>query len=155
MTTAPSSHASSLPAGFHQPAAGLVTGGQPTADDWASFAASGVRSVVNLRPDAETPGRDESDEVAAAGMEYRQIPIAGGADITFDNAKKLRSALEALPSSVLVHCASGNRVGALLALDAVQSQGMTAEQALALGRAAGLTGAAGRVREVLDSAATP
>lgn len=155
MANTPSSPAPSLPAGFHQPVAGLLTGGQPTAGDWRGFAASGVRSVINLRPDAETPDRNEADEVALAGMEYRQIPVAGGADITFDNAKKLRSALDALPSPVLVHCASGNRVGALLALDAVQSKGMTVEQALELGRKAGLTSAEGRVREVLGADPAP
>ena len=39
---------------------------------------------------------------------------------------------------VLLHCASGNRVGALLALAAVQVDGASPEAALTLGRAAGL-----------------
>jgi len=40
---------------------------------------------------------------------------------------------------VLVHCASANRAGALLALAAAQHGAMTPVDALAFGRAAGLS----------------
>ena len=40
---------------------------------------------------------------------------------------------------VIIHCASGNRVGALLALRANLIQGKSASEALAFGKAAGLT----------------
>jgi len=43
------------------------------------------------------------------------------------------------PSPVLVHCMSGNRVGALFALRAFWLQGMSAVEALAVGRRYGLT----------------
>ena len=52
---------------------------------------------------------------------------------------------------MLVHCASGNRVGGLLALMQARSGGMTTEQALEFGRKAGMVGTEARVRELLDA----
>ncbi|MDR7133629.1 uncharacterized protein (TIGR01244 family) [Lysobacter niastensis] len=127
----------------------LLTGGQPDAAAWKHLAADGVTTVINLRPDDEMAGRDEAAEVVAAGLSYRQIPVAGAAGITTENATALWTALAQAPGKVLVHCASGNRVGALLALGAVEQGGMDSEQALQFGKAAGLTGAEPRVREIL------
>ncbi|RZL90617.1 MAG: hypothetical protein EOP73_29195 [Variovorax sp.] len=67
------------------------------------------------------------------------------------NANALRAALQAADGPVLVHCASGNRVGGLLALMQARSGEMTTEQALEFGRSAGMTGTEARVRELLDA----
>ena len=134
---------------WQHPREGLLTGGQPAATDWAALKAQGVTTIVNLRPRAETPDRDEAAEVAAAGMAYVELPIAGADDITPDNARRLWTLLKLSPASVLVHCASGNRVGALLALGAARSGGVPADTALAFGRSAGLRGLAPVVRERL------
>lgn len=134
---------------LRQPSERLLTGGQPEAAAWKHLAADGVTTVINLRPADEMAGRDEAAEVAAAGMSYRQIPVAGAAGVTAENADALWSAIAQAPGKVLVHCASGNRVGALLALGAAQEGGMDPQQALQFGKDAGLTGAEPRVREVL------
>lgn len=76
-------------------------------------------------------------------------PARGGIDDA--NAQRLRTALEAANGPVLVHCASGNRVGGLLALMQARSGGMTTEQALEFGRKAGMVGTEARVRELLDA----
>ena len=55
---------------------------------------------------------------------------------------------------MLVHCASGNRVGALIALSAAD-EGVPVEEALARGRAAGMTSTEARVRELLGAPAQP
>lgn len=144
--TAVSSHVPNL----KQPRDRLLTGGQPDAEAWGKLAADGVTTVINLRPAAELGERDEASEVAAAGMSYRQIPVAGAGDITPENARALWTAVAQAPGKVLVHCASGNRVGALLALGAAEQGGMSGEQALEFGKSAGLTGAEPRVREVLQ-----
>jgi uncharacterized protein (TIGR01244 family) len=135
--------------GLHQPRTGLYTGGQPVAAAWQAMAAQGVDTVINLRPDAELGARDEAAEVRAAGMAYRVIPVAGAADITLANAARLWAALAETPGTTAVHCSSGNRVGALLAIGAATQGGMDNETAIAFGRAAGLGGAEARVREVL------
>ena len=137
---------------LHLPREGLVTGGQPEATAWPVLAQRGVTTVINLRPKAEMAGRDEAAEVAAAGMRYAEIPVAGAAGITLENARALRALLEGANGPVLVHCASGNRVGALIALGAADA-GVDTEQAIAQGLAAGLTGAEARVRELLAAPA--
>ena len=116
---------------------GLYSAAQPRPEHWRDVAAAGVTTVINLRPDAELQGRDERAEVAQAGMRYVQIPVAGGQGISAQNADALVQALQQADGPVLVHCASGNRVGALLALGAVRS-GTPVEEAIAYGRAAGL-----------------
>lgn len=133
---------------LRQPNERLLTGGQPEAAAWTHLAADGVTTVINLRPADEMSGRDEAAEVAAAGMSYRQIPVAGAAGVTAEHAAALWSAIAQSPGKVLVHCASGNRVGALLALGAAQG-GMDPQQALQFGKDAGLAGAEPRVREML------
>lgn len=134
---------------LHAPKPGLYTAAQPAPSDWSAIAARGVRTVINLRPDAELEGRDVAAEVRAAGMAYHAIPAAGLDGITADNAKRLSATLARVDGPVLVHCSSANRAGGLLAVAAAQD-GMDAEAALALGRAAGMKSAEARVREVLD-----
>ena len=58
---------------------------------------------------------------------------------------RLWQALQGAPGKVLVHCSTGNRAGALMAL-AAHAQGLPAADALALGKAAGLTGLEPAVR---------
>lgn len=132
-----------------QPLPRVYSAGQPEPGEWAAIAAQGVTTVVDLRPDAERPGRDEAAEVRAAGLDYRQVPVAGPQGLTPDAAHALWQAIEAAPGKVLVHCASGNRAGALLAIAAAREGGMAPEQALAVGREGGMTGTEARVREVL------
>ena len=123
---------------FAQPRPGLHTGGQPTAEDLERLKAEGVRTVIDLRGATEDRGYDQAAEVRRLGMDYIALPIAGKDDITPANAAALHALLEEHEGEVLLHCASGNRVGALLALAAVQVDGASAEEALTLGRAAGL-----------------
>ena len=136
--------------GLRQPRTRLLTGGQPAVDAWSRMGAAGVRTIINLRTDEELGGRDEAGEVAAAGLAYRQLPVAGAGDITAANALALWRLIDQADGTVVVHCASGNRVGALLALGAAQ-HGMDTEAAVAFGKAAGLGNAEARVREVLSS----
>lgn len=132
-----------------QPASGLFTGGQPDAAAWKALAEQGVVTVINLRSDAEMHASDEPVRVAAVGMHYVSIPVAGAADVNPANAARLHAAIAAAGGKVLVHCASGNRVGALLAIDAAERRHLPAEQAIAYGKAAGLTRLEPRVRAVL------
>ncbi|HVI58712.1 MAG TPA: protein tyrosine phosphatase family protein [Luteimonas sp.] len=132
-----------------QPLPRVYSAGQPGPGEWTAIAAQGVTTIVDLRPDAERPGRDEAAEVRAAGLDYRQIPVAGPRDLTPEAAHALWQAIETAPGQVLVHCASGNRAGALLAIAAVREGGMAPEQALAAGRKGGMANTEARVREVL------
>lgn len=139
--------------GIRQAKPGLYSAAQPLPEHWDGVAAAGVTTVINLRPDAELAGRDERGEVAQAGMRYVQLPMAGAEGITAENADALMQALQQADGPVLVHCASGNRVGALLAIGAARA-GLPLEEAIAYGRSAGMgSGAEAVVRERLDAEA--
>ncbi|MCG8455077.1 MAG: sulfur transferase domain-containing protein [Holophagales bacterium] len=137
------------------PVEGVLTGGQPTAEHLRAAAAAGYATVVNLRGDAEMAsdelaGFDERAIVEELGMEYHSIPISGGDDLSEAKARALSKLLadpEARP--MLVHCGSGNRVGALFALEAFLVDREDPEKALELGVAAGLTRLEPTVREKL------
>ncbi|MBA3928206.1 MAG: hypothetical protein C0521_01320 [Xanthomonas sp.] len=122
---------------FNRPQPGLHTGGQPSQDDLARLKSEGVRTVIDLRGAQEDRGYDEAAEAQRLGLAYLVLPIAGKDDVTPENAKALGDLLRAQDGDVLLHCASGNRVGALLALDAA-ARGASREEALELGRKAGL-----------------
>ncbi|MCH7821705.1 MAG: hypothetical protein IIA07_06780 [Proteobacteria bacterium] len=77
-----------------------------------------------------------------------ELPISGLDAINVDNARKLDEMLASYEGPVLVHCGSGNRVGAILALRHRLS-GADDEEALSYGRSAGLTGLEPVVRERL------
>ncbi len=133
-----------------QAAPGLLTGGQPTDEQLRAAAAAGYKTVINLRPGSEMAGIDESGLVESLGMDFVSIPVGGGADLTEDTARRLDRALaHAKPGPVIIHCASGNRVGALLALRANLIQGQPAAEALNFGKAAGLTSLEDAVKQRL------
>jgi protein tyrosine phosphatase (PTP) superfamily phosphohydrolase (DUF442 family) len=78
------------------------------------------------------------------------LPIQGGYDLNQANAQKLDQCLNAAGDQpILVHCMSGNRVGALFALRAYWLQGASPEQALAIGLKYGLTKLEPVIRQML------
>ena len=141
-------HPSGIP-GWRQAGPTLFSSGQPEARHWPALAAAGIRSVVNLRPRAELPGRDEPAEVAVGGLAYASIPVADAGALSRDAALAFVRALRELPSPVLVHCATGNRVGALVALREAWFAGADAPSALDRGVAAGLGSLATQIRRQL------
>lgn len=126
----------------------LFTSGQPTPSQWDAIRRRGVTTVINLRPDAEMDGRNEGYEVASAGMGYRQIGIAGAAGVTDANAARVQALIEAADGPVLLHCSTGNRAGAMLAVIAARN-GTPLEEALELGRRAGMSSLEDTVRSLL------
>ncbi len=133
-----------------QPAPGVVTGGQPTLEQLRQARDAGFTTVINLRAAGE-PGTGRED-VEALGMRYVPIPVDGTAGVTEANARALSWALEEADGPVIVHCGSGNRVGALFALKAFHVDGRSAQEALDLGLEAGLTRLEPVVRRHLDGA---
>ncbi len=135
------------------PADGLCTGGRPQPEHLQQAKERGVRTIVNLCPHSEPCGYDEPTLVQSLGMHYVNIPIAGPSDLTDANARLLASTLSEAGAGhpVLVHCASGNRVGALFALKARYVDGLGIDEALAAGRAAGLKAMEPIVRQILTA----
>lgn len=134
---------------FRQPRPQLITGGQPEANAWKPLAEAGIKTVINLRPESELPGRNEAQEVAAAHLTYINLPIEGPASLNMALTDQLWRALNAVDGDVLVHCGTGNRCGAMLALTEAWFRQHSAEDAIAFGKQAGLTGMEPVVRELL------
>lgn len=132
------------------PLPGVLSGGQVTQEQLAEAAAAGYRTVVSLRMPEELQEWDEPSTVEGLGMRFLSLPIAGAEGITRENAEKLSALLdeEDLRPMVL-HCGSGNRIGALFALIAFDLEGKDAETALRVGKDAGLTRLEPVVREKL------
>ena len=132
-----------------EPVDGITSAGQPDAQALQVFAESGYAAVIDLRGGNENRGYDEAAKVAELGMEYVSMPVVGRDGISFENARKLDELLAGYDAPVLVHCGSGNRVGALLALRESLA-GADDATALAVGRSAGLTRLEAIVKERLD-----
>lgn len=114
--------------------------GQPTADDFRLLKEHGVGTIVNLRSAPEVKGLD-FDEAALAkelGIAYEHVPV--GREVP--SAADLNRIVEALQGAgdapVLIHCASSNRVGFVWSLLRSKEFGLSADDALAEGKAAGM-----------------
>ena len=126
----------------------FVSTGQPSEESLSLARDAGFVAVLDMRTESEDRGFDEAAAVEALGMEYIQLPVAGAEGTTFENAAALDDILAGIDGPVLMHCASGNRVGALVALRE-SSNGASADDAIAAGKAAGMTRLEPVVREKL------
>ncbi|MCB1671872.1 MAG: protein tyrosine phosphatase family protein [Gammaproteobacteria bacterium] len=132
------------------PEAQVFSTGQPTQEQLQALADAGVKHVINLRPASEMEF-DEKAVVESLGMMYHSIPISGAQDVTHENAASLSSMLSAMSGQpVLVHCASGNRVGALMAVSAADTRGLSVDAAVEEGQRWGLTRLESAVRTTLS-----
>lgn len=129
------------------PASGVVAAGRLKPEDIARLKEAGIAHVIDLTPDAETPEFDEANAVRSAGISYSNLPLRGAADLTRENVIAFDQMMRNAERPVLVHCASGNRVGAMAALRAAWIEGKSEEDAIAIGSAWGLKGLEPQVRE--------
>ncbi|EGD07444.1 fused DSP-PTPase phosphatase/NAD kinase-like protein [Xanthomonas vesicatoria] len=131
----------------------LSSSGQPTQADLRAAAAKGVTTVIDLRGPEEPRGYDEIAATEALGLRYVRLPVRNADALTPEAARVLQRALDQQQhGAVLLHCATGNRAGALLALLAAR-EGASTEQALQVGRDAGMRPSLeAAVRKQLDAA---
>ncbi len=134
---------------------GLAAAGQPTPEALRQLKAQGFRTVVNLRTEAEGT-KDEEEIVKGLELRYVSVPLTAET-ISLEQVQALAKVLddpEAAP--VLLHCASSNRVGGVLAV--IEGLGgKSLEEAEAAGRRAGLRSQAmvEAVRRLLASVPKP
>ncbi|MFO3703624.1 beta-lactamase hydrolase domain-containing protein [Xanthomonas codiaei] len=119
---------------------GHYASGQPTQLQLAELARKGVRTVINLRTPEEPVDYDEAMEADRLGLRYATLPIADASDLDTTRIHAFGRLLDQArrEGEVLIHCASSNRVGAMVALDQVFNRGTPLAAALEHGRAAGL-----------------
>lgn len=133
-----------------QPRPDLFTAGQPSAQQLRDAAGNGVTTIIDLRRADEDRGYDEAALAEQLGLRYVRLPIAGAGDITEANARTLDRLLKQDGGKTLLHCASSNRAGALLSLIDARINGASVDNALKLGRDAGMTSLEPAARAVLE-----
>jgi protein tyrosine phosphatase (PTP) superfamily phosphohydrolase (DUF442 family) len=98
--------------------------------------------VIDLREAMEPRPFKTPDAVVQAGLEYRSIPVGHGAvsDATFS---RILDAVRELAGkqAALLHCSSGNRVGAALLPYFMLEQGLEEDGAVAQAMRVGLRSA--------------
>ncbi len=99
-----------------------------------------VGVVINLREPSEMDW-DEAAEAENLGMTYYNVPVAAeGSGLDQEAMQTIsRLAQQHGDQKILLHCSSGNRAAAWLAVHLANDHGMTVEQSIALAQQAGLT----------------
>jgi uncharacterized protein (TIGR01244 family) len=134
---------------------GLVSSGQISQAQLARLPELGYRTVICLRSATEEGSGWEEAQAKEEGVDFVRLPVPAATGLTEENARKLDEALEQhAGSGTIIACGTGNRVGALLALRAHFCQGVAPEQALELGKKAGMTKSEPEVRKALGLAET-
>jgi protein tyrosine phosphatase (PTP) superfamily phosphohydrolase (DUF442 family) len=121
------------------PTPDIVTGGQIDAAGLSALRREGVRTVLDLRGAGESRGFDEAAFARGAGLVYVSLPVTTPEtldDRMFETVRALLSDEEKGP--FLVHCASGNRVGAALIPHLILDRGLSVDSALTAARRGGL-----------------
>jgi uncharacterized protein (TIGR01244 family) len=128
-----------------------ATSGQPAPEAFARLASQGFKTVVNLRTEEEG-ARDEETRVRSAGLRYVWVPVTPET-FTVDDAEAVRMVLDdAEAAPILIHCATGSRVGGVWTVIQVR-QGRPLPEARLEGEAIGLRGGMEQaVRRVLGLA---
>jgi uncharacterized protein (TIGR01244 family) len=118
---------------------------QISVEEVDAAAAQGFRTIVNNRPDGESPDQPPGSAIAAAaqaaGLAYVHIPVRGGP--TPEQVETMARVLADEPKPALAFCRSGTRSIVTWALGQAASGARSREELVGLGRAAGydLTGA--------------
>jgi len=97
----------------------ITVSGQIHPEDVSALKAAGFTTVINNRPDGESPDQPASAEIEAAakaaGLDYVAIPL-GRDGVTSEMVDKTRAALEGSDGPVFAFCRSGTRSTTLWAL---------------------------------------
>jgi uncharacterized protein (TIGR01244 family) len=100
-------------------APGLSAAGKLDRADIEALAVSGVRTIINNRPDNEDPGQlpaaDARRLAEAHGIAYHHIPFTA-ASLTRADVEAFAATLRTAPQPVVVHCRSGTRSTLIWAL---------------------------------------
>jgi uncharacterized protein (TIGR01244 family) len=107
----------------------FCTGGQPRVEQLAELKASGVKTIINLRPPGEHRSAEEEARAKELGLRYFNIPVAFGdpKDEQATEFLKLTDDPENRPA--FIHCTGAIRVGAFWMIRRVLRDGWTVEAA--------------------------
>lgn len=117
----------------------FTTSPQISVTDVQEAARQGFRTIINNRPDGESPDQPSSQEIEAAaraaGLAYHHIPVVGGP--TPDQVAQMQAVLAEAEAPVLAFCRSGTRSIVTWSLSQALSGARPRDELVQLGRAAG------------------
>ncbi|MDV6343982.1 protein tyrosine phosphatase family protein [Nitrosomonas sp. Is37] len=113
----------------------IATGGKLNEGGVQELAAQGFKTIIDLRTEAEGT-LEEKQAVEAAGMRYINIPVTRDG-INDEQLATFTNVIEQATTPVLLHCAQGNRVGAMWTAYRL-SKGIAPYIAFEEGRTAGM-----------------
>jgi len=119
----------------------IMCGGATTEEAYPELKNRGFKTVVNLRRESE-PGADipaARAAATAAGLNYINIPIDSAAITDADVDRFIKALGDEANHPAYIHCASGNRVGALWLIKRVVLDGWDVPRATDEAVAIGLT----------------
>jgi sulfide:quinone oxidoreductase len=92
-------------------------------EDFPAAKAAGIRTIINNRPDGESPDQMSDAEARAAastaGLTYVHVPVPGGG-LTRAHLEQFRAAVDSHAGPFLAYCRSGTRSCYLWAFTAVR-----------------------------------
>jgi len=123
---------------FHQVNDHVYRGGQPAPEAWQDLAKLGVKTVIDLRREDEHSTAEEAKAVAAAGMNYVNVPMKGVVAPTDEQIAKVLALLDS-KEPVFVHCKRGaDRTGTVIACYRIAHDRWQRQQALQEAKSLGM-----------------
>lgn len=141
---------------FTQVTPGFAVAAQISTDDIARAAAAGFRTIINNRPDQESPGQPTGAEIAAAaaahGLDYKAAPFQGPPPPAV--VAETATILEQAAGPVLAYCRTGNRSILAWGLAQALEGALKPDEIIALAAKAGydLSGARGALEGLAPKA---
>jgi tyrosine-protein phosphatase SIW14 len=125
---------------FHKVSDTLYRGAQPLNGAARKLAELGVKTVINLRGEAEQT-EQERKEAEAAGLHYFSVPMPGlSAPADYEVARVMAIIDNPENQPVFIHCQRGSdRTGTIGAIYRISHDGWTAERALAEAKTYGMS----------------
>ena len=117
---------------------GVFLASQPSEADFEQASMGGIRTVINLRHDAEMLGMDEAGVIQGLGLNYVHVPWNGPEEMTDEVLDTLRTQLREAERPILLHCKSANRVGAVWLAYRMLEGGLSESEAKAEAKTVGL-----------------
>lgn len=128
---------------------GYVLGGLPNKQQFDEAYAAGFESAMSLMANDEEGIREIAPYASSLGVRYIRFTVRGKDDLNESMAWQFASTLGMLGRPTIIHSANGERVGAMFALMAFFVDEAPAEEALAIGKRAGMGSLEAHMRAVL------
>lgn len=97
----------------------------------------GIKNVIDLKSSDESSFNDK-EEFERMGINYFNLPITNIAELKFEELQEFGNRISQNEGKTLVYCMSGNRVGAILALNSCLVCGHPKKRALEFGEKIGM-----------------